>query len=118
MCLSACLNRDVWEGERVLLQADAGAFFSSGINFSPCVPSPQFLGRKETDLTMQKSLCSASSYKLKSYVLNNTELQTTPLQEFLAQWLCEDLFESAALQKHSAAAQQKHLWLNIEMHLL
>lgn len=58
----------------MLLQADAGVFFSSGINFSPCVPSLQFLGRKETELTMQMSLCSASSYELKSYKLSNAEL--------------------------------------------
>lgn len=70
-------------GESVLLQAGDFLFFiyfffSSGIDFSPCVPSLQFLGRKETELTMQMSLCSASSYKLKSYKLNNAELQTTP----------------------------------------
>lgn len=41
-------------------------FFSSGINFSPCVPSFQFLGRKETDITMQMSLRSASGYELKN----------------------------------------------------
>lgn len=53
---------------------ELGFFFSSGINFSPCVPSFQFLGRKETDITMQMSLCFASGYKLKNYKPDNAEL--------------------------------------------
>lgn len=68
MCLSADFKKNTYEKERqsAITGRNWGGFFSSGINFSPCVPSFQFLGRKETDITMQMSLCSASGYELKN----------------------------------------------------
>lgn len=67
--VSQCLfKKNIYEKERqsAITGRNWSGFFSSGINFSPCVPSFQFLGRKETDITMQMSLCSASGYELKN----------------------------------------------------
>lgn len=69
--------------ESVLLQADTvGFFFSSGINFSPCVPSFQFLGRKETELTMQMSsaLPPAISFRVRS--LTTLNCRQSPFNTF------------------------------------
>lgn len=130
MCLGACWNQVIWEMERACYYGQAmGFFFSSGINFSPCVPSLQFLGRKETELTMQMSLCSASSYKLKSYKLNNAELQTTPpsvLSSSVAPWrplrrcsslksLCGSTPEAFAAKYRNALASSLDCFLHIHL---
>lgn len=74
-CLGAYLKNIYGkERESAITARQWVVFFSSGINFSPCVPSFQFLGGKETDITMQMSLCSASGYELKNYKLDNAEL--------------------------------------------
>ena len=73
-CISVLVWTRLYGKDRECYYRQILAFFSSGINFSPCVPSLRFLGRKETELVMQMSLCCASSYKLKSYKLNIAEL--------------------------------------------
>lgn len=85
MCLGACLNKDICERERerVLLQADTvGFFFSSGINFSPCVPSFQFLGRKETELTMQMSSALPPAISFRVISLTTLNCRQSPFNTF------------------------------------
>lgn len=90
--------------ERVLLQADSEVvFFSFSINFSPSVPSFQFLGRKETELTMQMSLCSASSYKLRVISLTTLNCRQPPFSTF---WLSGSVKTALKVQLFKKTLQQ------------
>lgn len=129
MCPSACLNKDIWVREwECHYRQMLGSFFSSCINFSPCVPSLQFLGRKETELTMQTSPCSVSSYKLKNLTTLNCRHTPLILSSTVALgrpvWRCSSLkrlcsskTEAFVAKCRSALASsvgcgfQVHLWI-------
>lgn len=78
-------------------------FFSFSINFSPSVPSLQFLGRKETELTMQMSLCSASSYKLRVISLTTLNCRQPPFSTF---WLSGSVKTALKVQLFKKTLQQ------------